>query len=67
MPPIYHFTDARNLEFVLDAGALQCHRVAPTKVDIGDQSIKSNWQLVEVDCGPGGKGSRVARPARGRA
>ena len=55
MPPIYHFTDVSNLETILEAGALQCHRFAPTKVDIGNASIKSNRQVIDVDCGPGGK------------
>ena len=55
MPPIFHFTDASNLDLILQAGALQCHRVAPTRVEIGNASIKSNRQTIEVDCGRGGK------------
>lgn len=55
MAPIYHFTDYRNLEGIVQAGALQCHGQAPAKLDIGNQSIKSNRQIIDVDCGPGGK------------
>lgn len=55
MPPVYHVTDVANLESILEAGALRCHRDADTKVEIGSASIKSNRQLREVDCGPGGK------------
>jgi hypothetical protein len=54
MPPIYHFTDFDNLEPILAAGALQCHRQAPTNVDVGDQAIKGNRTWIAVDCGPGG-------------
>jgi hypothetical protein len=55
MPPIYHFTDVANLEPILNAGALQCHRSAPTERNIGNLSIKDNRQLIEVGCGPGGR------------
>ena len=55
MPSIYHFTDVANIEPILQAGALQCHRIAPTRVGIGDTSIKSNRELIDVGCGPGGK------------
>lgn len=55
MPPICHFTDVSNLAGIVEAGALQCHRSAPTKVDIGNTGIKSNRQLIDVTCGPGGK------------
>ena len=55
MPPIYHFTDASNLGPILKAGALRCHRSAPTAVNIGNVSIKGNRELIEVGCGPGGK------------
>jgi hypothetical protein len=55
MPPIYHFTDFDNLESILEARALQCHRDAPTAVDVGNQSIKGNRQLIDVDCGLGDK------------
>lgn len=55
MPPIYHFTDVSNLEPVLEARALRCHRAAPAKVNIGNISIKDNRELIDVDCGPGGK------------
>jgi hypothetical protein len=43
MPRIFHFTDIDNLGGILDVGALQCHRDAPTKVEVGN-----------VGCGPGG-------------
>jgi hypothetical protein len=55
MPLIYHFTDIDNLPSILEAGALTCHRDAPTAVDIGNQGIKNNRQTVNVPCGPGGK------------
>lgn len=55
MPPIYHFTDYDNLESIFDAGCLQCHRDAPSGVDVGDQAIKGNRQWIDVGCGPGGK------------
>jgi hypothetical protein len=55
MPRIYHFTDFANLERILTAGALQCHKVAPTKVDIGNSSIKENRQNRDVPCGLRGK------------
>jgi hypothetical protein len=55
MPLIYHFTDIENLPSILEAGAVRCHRDAPTAVEIGNQDIKNNRQTVEVTCGPGGK------------
>lgn len=55
MPSIFHFTDIDNLGAILDAGALRCHRDAPTVVDVGNQSIKGNRRMIEVACGRGGK------------
>lgn len=55
MPPIYHFTDHDNLQSIVEAGCLQCHRDAPTQVDVGDQAIKGNRECIEVGCGPCGK------------
>jgi hypothetical protein len=55
MPLIYHFTDIDNLPSILRAGALNCHRHAPTAVDVGNKDIKSNRETIEVTCGPGGK------------
>lgn len=37
------------------AGALRCHRIASTNVDVGDTSIKSRRTRITVSCGPGGK------------
>lgn len=54
MPPIYHFTDVANLESILEVGALRYKRTAPTKVQLGNAEIKSNRDLIEVPCGPGG-------------
>src|SRR5687768_8754734 len=54
MPTIYHFTDVKNLQGIFEAEALRCHRVAPTAVDVGNQSIKANRSRRAVDCGPGG-------------
>ena len=34
---------------------LRCHRSAPTKVDVGDTSIKSRRTRITVPCGPGGR------------
>lgn len=55
MPEIYHFTDVENLEEILGAGALRCHRTAPTVVDVGNQSIKGNRENIDVGCCQGGK------------
>ena len=54
MPPIYHFTDVRNLDDILACAELRCHRTAPTTVDVGNQSIKANRSRRRVDCGPAG-------------
>jgi hypothetical protein len=54
MPPIYHFTDIDNLKGIFEAGELRCYRVAPTAVDVGNQSIKANRSRRLVNCGPRG-------------
>ena len=54
MPPIFHFTDFANLAGIFESGALQCHRVAPTAIDVGNQSIKANRGRRAVTCGPRG-------------
>lgn len=54
MPPIFHFTDIDNLAGILRAGALQCHRDAPTRIDVGNPGIKANRQQRRVSCGRGG-------------
>jgi hypothetical protein len=54
MPPILHFTDIANLRGILHAGALRCHRDAPTEVEVGNIDIKANRKRRQVGCGPGG-------------
>jgi hypothetical protein len=54
MPRIFHFTDIDNLGGILDVGALQCHRDAPTKVEVGNVDIKASRRQRQVGCGPGG-------------
>ena len=54
MPLILHFTDVDNLPGIFESGELRCHRVAPTAVDVGNQSIKANRSRRPVGCGPGG-------------
>ena len=54
MPPIYHFTDIDNLGGILEVGALQCHRDAPTEVEVGNVDIKASRKHRRVSCGPGG-------------
>ena len=54
MPHIFHFTDIDNLGAILDCGALECHRDAPTKVEVGNVEIKASRKNRQVGCGPGG-------------
>lgn len=54
MPRIYHFTDIDNLAGILEAGALHCHRDAPTAVEVGKADIKASRRNRQVRCGPGG-------------
>jgi hypothetical protein len=54
MPRILHFTDIANLRAILRTGALQCHRDAPTDVEVGNIDIKASRRRRQVDCGPGG-------------
>jgi hypothetical protein len=54
MPPIFHFTDIGNMGAILDGGALQCHRDAPTEVEVGNIDIKASRKQRQVGCGPGG-------------
>jgi hypothetical protein len=54
IPLIYHFTDLENLGGIFDVGGLQCHRDAPTEVEVGNVEIKANRMQRRVGCGPGG-------------
>ena len=56
MPPIYHFTDGRNLEPILAAGELRAHALAreSTRVEIADAGIKEWREARQVPCEPGG-------------